>query len=314
MKAIHPLAAGTLLVLATGLLPPLTATAATNAPGATASAKSTGTTAAPAAAPQLPKLSAQQIVERNVAARGGAAAWRAIRTIAYEGSLDAGKVRPDNGMNPASKERIIKKPGKSTKIAQAPEQHTTAADAGTPVSLPYTLYLERPRKQRMEIKFKDETLVQVYDGKNGWKVQPYLHRGVLPFSRDELKQAEEFQEIEGPLVDYAAKGTNIALDGTELVEGSPAYRLKLTLRNGDVRHVWIDGASFLEVQVDGTRQFNGHAVPQITALRDYRSVSGVKVPYVMETRIDGIPDRHKIVVEKVALNPALDDALFSKPN
>jgi len=268
----------------------------------------------PPAGPQLPALTAQQIVERNIAARGGAAAWHGVQSISYTGSLDAGRARPDNGLNPASRERLLNKPGKPTKIAQSAQPDPAVVDEGIPVTLPYTLYMARPHKQRIEIKFQDETLVQVYDGQHGWKLQPYLKRGMaLPFSAEEMKQARQFQEIDGPLVDYAAKGTKVALDGTDEIEGHPAYRLKLTLKGGDVRRVWVDAQSFLDVQIDGARRFNGHAVAQYTALRDFRSVDGVKVPYLMETRTEGLPDREKIVVDKVALNPKLDDALFGKP-
>lgn len=283
---------------------------ASNAPAAGAQPS----VSAPVAAPSLPVLSVAQIVERNVAARGGLAAWRSVHSISYAGTLDAGHVRPDNGLNPASNERLIDKSGRSFKAAQSPDEQAAAADTGVDVTLPYALYMERPNKQRIEVRFQDETLVQVFDGHQGWKLQPYLHRGgALPFSADEMKKAEQFQDIDGPLVDYQAKGTRIALDGTDLVDGHPAYRIKLTLKNGDARRVWIDGQSFLDVQIDGTRRMNGRQVAIYTTLRDFRAVNGLQVPYTMETRTDGIPAREKILVEKVALNPHLDDALFRKP-
>jgi hypothetical protein len=270
--------------------------------------------ATPNTAPALPHLGVEQIVDKNVAARGGLNAWHSIKAISYSGSLDAGKVRPDNGMHPSTTERLIEKPGKSTKMGQSPEQKVLPADDGTPISLPYTLIMQRPDKQRVEIKFKDETLVQVYDGTNGWKLQPYLNRGVLPFSSEELKKAKQFQEIDGPLIDYAAKGTKITADGTDVVDGHPAYRLKLALKSGATRRVWVDAQSFLDVQVDGSRRLNGHEVPTYTTLRDFRMVQGVKVPFEMETRTTGIPDKEKIVVEKVAVNPPVDEHLFSKPH
>jgi len=288
-------------------------------PGASASAASTAASAgrstapAPAAGPELPRLTAQQIVERNIAARGGLAAWRSIQSIRYAGSLDAGRARPDNGMNPSSTERLLDKPGRSTKPGQAPEQHASEEALGTPISLPYTLTMQRPHRQRLEVRFQDETLVQVYDGQHGWKLQPFLHRGVQPFTADELRKAQQFQEIDGPLVDYAAKGTQVALDGTDRVDGRPAYRLKLALKNGDTRRVWIDAESFLDVQIDGSRRFNGHEVAEYTALRDFRSVDGVKIPYLMETRVDGKVEHEKLVVQSVALNPKVDGAAFGKP-
>jgi hypothetical protein len=264
-------------------------------------------------APALPALSAQQIVEKNVAARGGLATWKTVKAISYTGSMDAGRARVDNGMNPASRERPAEKPARPGAAPVAAKAPGAPSGEGIAVSLPFKMVLERPNHQRIEVKFKDETLVQVYDGKQGWKLQPYLKRGVQPFSPEELRQARQFQEIDGPLVNYTAKGTRLALDGTDVVDGRPAYRLKLTLKSGDVRRVWVDAQSFLDVQIDGTRHFNGHEVTEYTALRDYRDVAGVKVPFQMETRIEGMTERQKIVVEKAAINPKVDEALFRRP-
>jgi hypothetical protein len=47
--------------------------------------------------------------------------------------------------------------------------------------------------------------------------------------------------------------------------------------------------------------------------RDFRRVQGLMVPFVLETVVDGYPDRHRVIVETVALNPSVDDARFSKP-
>jgi outer membrane lipoprotein-sorting protein len=264
-------------------------------------------------APNLPRLSIDQLVEKNVAARGGASAWEAVKSISFTGSLDAGKIHPDNGLHPSANERLVDKPGKATKLAQTPD-HPASADSGTPITLPYTITMKRPNKQRVEIKFKDQTLVQVYDGDKGWKLQPYLNRrGALPFNADELKKAKQFQQIDGPLIDYAAKGTKIFADGTEVVDGHPTYRLKLVLKSGDTRHLWLDATNFLDVQIDGSRRLNGREVPIYTTLRDFRTVAGVKVPYEMETRTRGQQEREKIVVDKVIMNPAVDDRKFTKP-
>jgi hypothetical protein len=284
------------------------------AAGASASVAS-GAPSAAVETPALPRLTVEEIVARNVAARGGVAAWRAVKSISYSGSLDAGKVRPDNGLHPSATERLIQKPGKSTKVAQAPQQRPAEDEGGTPVRLPYTLIMQRPNKQRLEVKFKDQTLVQVYDGEHGWKLQPYLNRGgALPFTAEELKKARQFQDIDGPLIDHASKGIRIQLDGVDRVDGRPSYRLKLDLRDGSTRRVWVDGETFLDVQVDGSRRFNGQVVRVYTMLSDFRTVMGIKVPYLMETRTEGLPDREKIVVDKVVLNPKIDGHLFTKPS
>ena len=102
--------------------------------------------------------------------------------------------------------------------------------------------------------------------------------------------------------------------GTEPVEGNPAYKLKITAKNGDVQHIWIDAQSFLDVKVEGSpRRMDGRMHTVWVYQRDFRTVQGVTMPFVLETAVDGYRETHKIVIEKVTVNPKLDDSLFAKP-
>jgi outer membrane lipoprotein-sorting protein len=137
---------------------------------------------------------------------------------------------------------------------------------------------------------------------------------VEPFTPDEAKSEAEKAGMDGPLVDYAAKGTKVERDGVESVEGRDAYKIKLTTKTGNVQHVWIDAKSFLDVKVEGTqRRMDGRMRNVWILQRDFRAVQGLMIPFVLETAIDGFPQTHKIVIDKVAVNPKLDDALFNKP-
>lgn len=173
--------------------------------------------------------------------------------------------------------------------------------------------LARPRKMRVEVKFQGETAVQVYDGKSGWKLRPFLGRHeVEPFTAEELRIASQQSELDGPLIDASSKGTRVELEGTEQVDGRDAYKLKLTTGK-DVRRVWVDKETFLDVKVDGTRRIDGKQRQVWTYLRDYKPVNGVMVPHSMETTIEGVPGSEKIVIDRVVVNPDLDDDRFKKP-
>ncbi len=257
-------------------------------------------------------LSATQIVDKHVAARGGMQAWRAVQTLSVSGKLDAG-----GGDSVARSARIARQGlGASAKRAEraAAVDATKAAEAQQ-VQLPFRLEMKRPRKSRLEIDFAGKTAVQVYDGQNGWKLRPYLNRDdVEPFSADEAKAQAAKADLEPPLVDYAAKGTQVAVEGKEPVEGHNAYRLKLTLKSGDVQHVWIDAQSFLDVKVEGTpRRLDGKMRTVWIYQRDFRAVKGVMVPYLYETANEGSPGTHRMLVESVAVNKPVDDARFAKP-
>lgn len=254
-------------------------------------------------------LTAKQVVDRNVAARGGLTAWRAIKSMSMVGSLDAGKVDTRS-----VQERVGDQPGSRASRRVRPEAAKPGADTLKTVQLPFVMELQRPRKMRLEIQFKGETAVQAYDGAAGWKLRPFLERReVESYTPDELKVAAQQQELDGPLVDYAAKGSKIALEGMEPVEGRKAYKLKVTLKDGQVRRVWVDAETFLDIKIDGTRQLGGKSRTVATYMRDYKSVNGVKVPYLLETKVEGVNGSEKIQIEQVALNPKIADSRFTKP-
>lgn len=246
-------------------------------------------------APAATRPSAAEIVERNVAARGGLQAWRSVQALSMTGKMDAGgNTRP-----------TLAVPG-----AKAPPEAAKRPKAQ--VQLPFVMELKRPRKVRVEVKFQGQTAIQVYDGTDGWKLRPFLNRHeVEPYSAEEMKAAALQADLDGPLVDYTAKGTKVELEGAERVEDRDTYRLKLTAKNGNVQHVWVDAHTFLEAKIEGVpRRLDGKYHPVETYLRDFRTVDGLKVPYVLETAVQGVPQREKIEIEKVVVNPKLDDSLF----
>jgi len=191
----------------------------------------------------------------------------------------------------------------------------SSAAAAPQALLPFVMDFERPNKSRVEVVFDGKTAVQVYDGVQGWKYRPFLKRNdVEPFSAEEVKSEAARAEPEGLLVDYAAKGSTVALDGTEKVGGQDTYRLKVTQRSGHILHVWIDAKTFLDARIDGApRRMDGKLHDVHIAQRDFRTINGVAIPFVLETSVDGYPDAHKLMVEKAVVNPAFDAGTFAKP-
>ena len=271
---------------------------------------------APASAPAPSTLTAAQVVERNVAARGGLQAWRGVQALQETGTMGAG-----GNERAAAPVEVpgAKRPGKSMPLPSSPRLKEEA-------QLPFVMDLERPRKQRLEIQFAGKTAVQVYDGANGWKLRPYLNRlDVEPYTADELKIASMQTELDGPLVDLAAKGNAVELAGMEKVEDHDTYNLKVKLKDGRTTHVWVDAKTFLEAKVEGQpRRLDGKMHPVEVYYRDYRAVNGLQIPFVLETHVlpaetgaAGAREPHypaeKIAIEKIVVNPKLEAALFTKP-
>ena len=253
------------------------------------------------------KLSATEIVERNIAARGGLQAWHSVQTMSWTGKMDAGGGSVERSRRVAEGKR-----GHVSKMGLPDSKDAGKGDQQ--VQLPFVMEMKRPGKSRIEIEFAGKTAVQVYDGTNGWKVRPFLNRKeVEVFTADELK-SEQGKDLDGPLVDYAAKGTTVEVEGIEPVEGHDAYKLKLTTKSGAVQHVWIDKQSFLDVKVEGSpRRMDGKMRTVWVYQREFRSVQGVLIPFLLETVVDGYHETHKMIIEKAVVNPKLDDNLFAKP-
>jgi outer membrane lipoprotein-sorting protein len=260
------------------------------------------------------KLSVKDIIDKYNAARGGLQAWRNVQSISLKGNMEAGyadsaaraaQYVSGAAMSSKAREQMIRK-----QIAEGkPPQR------GKQVQLPFLLEMKRPNKLRVEIEFAGKTSVQVYDGENGWLLRPYLNRDDWePFSPEQAQLQAAEPGIDGLLLDAGAKGTQVDLEGVEAVEGNAAYKLKLTRKAGEVRHVWIDAKTFLDVKIEGTpRRMDGRMRTVWVYQRDFRTVEGLKVPFELETAVDGYQDTHRMTIEKVALNPKLDATAFVRP-
>lgn len=266
--------------------------------------------------PSLPRLSATEIVDRNIAARGGLPAWHAVQAMSWTGKMEAGTGDSNARSAMYVANSFSMHNGKPTPqaIARA-EQVSEKIKAAPQTELPFVLDMKRPNKSRVELVFSGKTAVQVYDGKQGWKLRPYLNRNDYePFTAEETQSQAGLWDLDGPLIDFAAKGTKVEADGVEAVEGHDAYKLKVTLKSGRVEHVWVDAQSFLDVKVEGTpRRMDGKVRTVWVYQRDFRKVDGVLVPFVLETAVEGYPNTHKMALEKVTVNPKLDESLFTKP-
>ena len=244
-------------------------------------------------------LTAAQIVEKNVAARGGLQAWRAVQTLEMSGKMDAG----------GDRRPTIPVPGVRGESNMTPPRPTEQ------VQLPFVMDLKRPHKMRIEIQFSGQTALQVYDGTNGWKLRPFLNRHeVEKFTPEELRASAAQSDLDGPLIDFAAKGSKVELEGKEKVDGRNAYNLKVTDKGGNVRHVWVDAENFLEIKIEGApRRLDGKYHPVAVYYRDYKSTDGLMIPYLLETQVEGVKETERIQIEKIVLNPKLDETRFAMP-
>jgi hypothetical protein len=221
--------------------------------------------------------SADEIVARNVAARGGLDAWRKVQTMVWMG-------------------------------------HVESARAPAP-SMPFALEQKRPNKTRLQIDAVGQRAVRVFDGARGWKVLPGQGQpSVQPYTAPELKSAQAGHGIDGPLLDHAAKGNAVTLESLDELGGRRAYHLKVSLAKGGDEDVWVDTETWLEVRYDRMAEASSGGLRRVSVTyADYRDVDGLKLPFLIETGggSGATPDRMRI--DRVVLNAPLDDATFGNP-
>lgn len=180
---------------------------------------------------------------------------------------------------------------------------------------PFVIELKRPLKLHMEVTLGGQTLVRVYDGKGaGWTVNPFVEdHNPQPMTADDLNNINDESDFDGPLVDYKAKGNQIELAGREQIEGKAAHKIKLTRKGGDTRMYFIDAASYQVLKWEGTTHIEDRDVPVENFLRDYRDVNGLQFPFEIDSDSPGSPQTRKITIEKIELDPKIEEARFGKP-
>jgi len=237
-----------------------------------------GLAAAAAAAPAKTDLSAEQIVAKYVAARGGLEAWHKVQTMAWSGHIQSGN----------------------------------AGAAGTT----FIMKFKRPDMTRFEISAPNQKAVHVFDGVHGWKLRQTRSGspGVEDYTPEELSFARDALGMDGPLMDYRTKGVVVTLAGSEKIDGNKAYRLNLTLPSGAARRTWIDAHTFLEVRYD--REVIAPTAQSSTVsvyYRNYQPFEGLQIPLTIETGAGTGPVSDKMIIDRVAINPPLAEQLFYKP-
>ena len=220
--------------------------------------------------------SVDQIIDRHVEARGGREKVATVKSVRMSGPLELG--------------------------------------AGGTAQL--VTEQRRPNRFRQDFIFNGQPNVRAFDGQIGWYHIPFMgipKPTLMP--ADELKSIIEEADIDGPLVDYQKKGHTVELLGREPIDGRDCYHLKVTLKNGDVRHHFIDAETMQLARVEGKQVEQGQEISYVQKFSDFRDVNGVMYPFVSEVEQSSPAGAQKFVyhIEKIETNVPMDDAHFAMP-
>jgi hypothetical protein len=173
---------------------------------------------------------------------------------------------------------------------------------------------KRPQMTRQEFSMQGMTGVTAYDGATGWKIEPWQgKKDPEALGEEEMKGIQEDADFDGPLVNYQQKGNKVEFVGAEPVEGTDAFKLKVTLKNGDVRYYFMDTDYYVPIKIESKRMVRGAEREFEASLGDYKEVAGVYLPHSIESGVKGSPNKSQVTFEKIEANVALDDNRFKQP-
>jgi len=160
-----------------------------------------------------------------------------------------------------------------------------------------------------ETDFNGTKIVQCYNDKGGWSVNPMAGAAdPTPMPDDQYNLGKGQIYVGGPLYDYAAKGSKIELQGKE----GTAYKIKLTSKENAETTFLIDSTSYLITSIMGRAKMQDQDIDITTKFSDYRKTEvGFMVPYAID--IDLGQFQLSVAVKKVELNKTIDPAVFQMP-
>lgn len=185
---------------------------------------------------------------------------------------------------------------------------------GGGMEAPISMTKKRPEMTRLDFTVQGMTGTQAYDGSTAWMVMPFLgKKDAEPMSGDMLREMKEQADFDGPTWDYKTKGHKVELIGKSDIEGTSAYKVKLTTKEGSESVIYIDADSFLEIKVEAKRKVQGQEVEGETSFGNYQEVDGLFFPFAIEMKAKGAPAGQTITIDKVEVNPTVADDTFKMP-
>ena len=174
---------------------------------------------------------------------------------------------------------------------------------------------KRSNAVREEFSLLGMTAINAYDGKSGWKIEPWNgKKDAEALGEEEMKSIVEDSDFDGPLVDYQSKGYKVEFAGTDKFEGTDTFKLKITKPNGDIYIYYLDSEFYIPIKIDTRRMVRGAEREYETVLGDYKQVAGWYLPFSIETNVKGSQDKQKTIYDSIEANVEIADKRFSMPS
>jgi len=219
---------------------------------------------------------ADELVQKNLKARGGRERLLALRSLHYQGRSLSG--------------------------------------SECSVEVKQQVYVEAPNHYRQEFTLQGMTGVSAFDGQQGWRVSPFGGRtDPERMSPEDSKSLQWATDLAGPLLDYAAKGHKVDYLGREDVDGSDTHVLRLTRASGDSETYYLDPDTFLEIRLVRKILTRGVEREVEIDLGNYALVEGCYLPFSLDSGARGGARSSRLSWDKIEANVPMKPELFQFP-
>jgi outer membrane lipoprotein-sorting protein len=202
------------------------------------------------------------------------------------------------------------------KLKSVQSMRSTASLKLNGIDMPTTIEVKRPNQARMDSVFQGMTISQVITGNQGWKLMPTMGKAdAQPMTQEEASMLADMADFDGPFVNYQAKGHQLALQGVVDIEGTPAYKLRLTRKNGDIEYSYIDTEYFLMIRNERKMKLNGMQIDAVSTNGDFKDVQGMMVPHSASVTMKMPMGEFKqtMTITDIQINVPIDAARFVMP-
>ncbi len=178
---------------------------------------------------------------------------------------------------------------------------------------PFKMISKRPNKIQVTVEFQGAKIIQAYDGETAWAINPMMGSAdPMDVTGPEADGLIESGDMDGQLWKYKEKGHQLELEGTEEVDGAEAYVLKLTKKNGNIDHYYLETESYLILKIKSKTIVNGSETEAEALLSNYQEVDGYVMAFTIEQKYGG-QTAMTIMMDEVKADVEVDDSIFSKP-
>jgi hypothetical protein len=164
---------------------------------------------------------------------------------------------------------------------------------------------------RTDISLMGMTGYQIVTNTEGWSYMPFQGQAAVEaMTADQIKDQQDDLDIQGVVIDYAAKGHSAEFIGKEDVDGTECFKVKMTLKSGKSQTLFFDPATYYIIKAVSTINANGQEAEVATSFSNYQKhSSGIVVP--MSTTVPMGPGFNAdLSIESIEVNTNLDSSLF----